>query len=350
MDRNKRLLEFRLRLLSAFGIGALPGLLLSPDVEAEKSAVCVPLDEGEATCPSLDEATPRIAKGQSSSTCKATGIVEAEAGTCCYTVVDCTPPREECRSCYGRPYIADAGVVSAPVVANDAWGPRAALTSELVPNLAGLSPEQRAALAEYWSDNARAEHSSIAGFHRFALDLLAHGAPPELLDRCVRAAADELAHARICYALASHYAGEALGPGPMPLGSSAPIASTLVELAVSTAREGCLSETSAAWLAYEMASATTDPAVRAALEQIAREEAEHAELAWMTLRWAIDVGGAEVEAAVAEVFASATPTRLSRSGIGVPEHGMLAGHEAQAVVERGFHELLVPVMRAAMAA
>src|SRR5690606_2478646 len=138
-----------------------------------------------------------------------------------------------------------------------------------------------------------------------------------------------------------------LGPGPMPLGAAAPIAATLVELAVATAREGCLAETSAAWLASEMAATASDPAVRAALEQIAREEAEHAELSWMTLRWAIEVGGDEVREAVANVFADARPLAFGGPAIGVPGHGMLTGDEIRAIVERGFAELLVPLMRAA---
>jgi hypothetical protein len=136
----------------------------------------------------------------------------------------------------------------------------------------------------------------------------------------------------------------------MPLGDAAPVAPTLLDLAVSTAREGCLAETTAAWLAGELANAATDPAVRATLDRIAREEAEHAELAWMTLRWAIEVGGPEVRTAVVEVFASATPVRLGGGTIDVPEHGLLAVESVQALVDRGFRELLVPVMRAAMAA
>jgi hypothetical protein len=95
----------------------------------------------------------------------------------------------------------------------------------------------------------------------------------------------------------------------------------------------------------ELAASASDPAVRAALEQIAREEAEHAELSWMTLRWLIDAGGDEVREAIAKVFADARPTVLGGAEIGVPAHGMLAGAELRTIVERGFHELLVPVMR-----
>jgi hypothetical protein len=357
MTRDQRLWKFRLRLLGAFGIGMLPGLFASPAIGAQQDRRVECFDLGDlTTCPPIDAALNYVSEpSDESGDCvqqEVLGRAPADEGTCCYAVSTAYvcdyidyDGNEDC-GCYGRPYVVDSEVVSAPVIANAAWGPGEMPS----PALERLTAEQRAALVEFWSDNARAEHSSIAGFHRFALDLFAHGAPPELLDCCIRAAADELAHARICYALASHYAGEPLGPGPMPLGDSAPIARTLVELAVATAREGCLAETSAAWLASEMASRASDPIIRQALDRIAREEAEHAELAWMTLRWAIETGGPEVRHAVAEVFADATPTRIGGAALGVPEHGLLEAREVQAIVDRGFRELLVPVMQAAMAA
>lgn len=359
MERDQRLRSFRLRLLAAFGIGMAPGLFYSGEVEADvETTECYMLAEGETCLPLAmgDSIIERLDISGTDDGCTeytvTNQVIEGvEAGQCCYTVnadnANCDDYIDddfEC-GCYGRPYVAAAEVISAPTVRSSSWGTQAA--AELIPDLTGLSIEQRAALAEFWSDNARAEHSSVAGFHRLCLELIAHGAPLELLERSQQAAADELAHARICYALASHYAGEPLGPGPMPIGSAAPIAATLVELAVATAREGCLAETSAAWLASEMAAAAEDPAVRAALEQIAREEQEHAELSWMTLRWAIDLGGDEVRKAVAEVFANARPIVLGGAPIGVPGHGMLAGAEVEAIVDRGFSELLVPIMRAA---
>lgn len=358
MTRERRLGEFRLRLLVAFGIGTVPGLLIGGEVEAiEQVSECFVLDPGQLVCPTGDDAMKRLdaqrkAVGVTADPCISRALNSApailgESGNCCYAVdVTNTCERPPCTSCYGRPYVANAEVVSAPVIGNRAWGS----TAVAQPDLSKLGSDQRAALVEFWSDNARAEHSSIAGFHRFALDLFAHGAPPELLDRCIRAAADELAHARLCFSLASHYADEPLGPGPMPLGDSAPIARSLVALAVATAREGCLAESSAAWLAGEVAIATSDPIVRAVLERIAHEEAEHAELAWMTLRWAIETGGPEVRAAVAEVFASARAIEVGGAAIGVPEHGMLDAREVQAIVDQGFARLLVPIMRAAMAA
>jgi hypothetical protein len=319
-------------------------------IQSIRSENCLPLAMSAAIIERLDLQGSESDDGCTERTVTNQVVMGAEPGQCCYTIKsdnsacnDYDSP--DCGGCYGRSYVAAAAIISAPTVPSSSWGTQAA--SDLVPELTGLSSEQRAALAEFWSDNARAEHSSVAGFHRLCLELIAHGAPLELLERSSQAAADELAHARICYALASHYAGRSLGPGPMPLGSTAPIAPTLVELAVATAREGCLAETSAAWLASETAAAASDPAIRAALEQIAREEEDHAELAWMTLRWAIETGGAEVREAVAEVFANARPIASEGAPVGMPSHGMLSEAEVRAIGERGFRELLVPLMRAA---
>ena len=45
---------------------------------------------------------------------------------------------------------------------------------------------------------------------------------------------------------------------------------------------------------------SSNPAVRAALHTIIRDETRHAELAWQTLAWALAAGGDEARAAVAE--------------------------------------------------
>ncbi|MEZ4450449.1 MAG: ferritin-like domain-containing protein [Nannocystaceae bacterium] len=250
-----------------------------------------------------------------------------------------------CGGCYGRPYIAEGRVRVAAIVDADAWrGPVGA------PALDGLDEAQRAALADLWTTAARSEHSSIAGFHRLALDLLAHGAPPELVARAGKAALEELEHARACFGLASAYADRPIGAGPMPLGGSAPIASSLEELAVWTVHEGCVGETVAAWLAAELRERAEDPAVQAVLAAIADEEAEHAELAWAILRWSIDAGGEPVRRAVAEAFAAAQVTPPTHGHAPLPGHGMLADAAIADAVRLAFTEVVRPCAEALVAA
>jgi hypothetical protein len=78
-----------------------------------------------------------------------------------------------------------------------------------------LDPDTRAALACEWLDDARLEHASVASFARFVLELLALGAPAELVHFAQRALGDEIDHARRCFSLASRYAQEPLGPAAL---------------------------------------------------------------------------------------------------------------------------------------
>lgn len=102
-----------------------------------------------------------------------------------------------CTGCYGRPYVVNRQARIAPVDTDEPWGPAAGV------NTADLSTTQRQALAAFWLDAARAEHSSIAGFLRFGLELMALGAPEPLLARAQQASIDEREHAQACFEMAS---------------------------------------------------------------------------------------------------------------------------------------------------
>jgi hypothetical protein len=131
------------------------------------------------------------------------------------------------------------------------------------------------------------EHASIAAFARFSLQLLALGAPSQLIEDCTRALADETAHAKLCFRLASAYTGRALGPGPLDVADSLG-ATTLAEIVDLVIAEGCFGETRAALEALEAAELAADPVIRAAYERIAGDEQRHAELAFRFVRWALE--------------------------------------------------------------
>lgn len=113
-----------------------------------------------------------------------------------------------------------------------------------------------------------------------------------------------------------------MGPGPIDLGGSAPIAQSLEEFAAATVREGCVGETIAARLARHLADGARDPVARNVIEKIAREEEEHAELSWASLQWAIEKGGDTVRAAAARAFAEAELHAPTAPVPAVPEHGL----------------------------
>ncbi|MCO4745029.1 MAG: ferritin-like domain-containing protein [Proteobacteria bacterium] len=239
----------------------------------------------------------------------------------------------------GRPIHRDGAPVLAEAVERPDW--RASLT----PNLSNLDEADRARLAAYWFRAASEEHSSIAGFNRLAMELLAHGAPPNLVQATLRAALDEVAHAQDAFALASAFTGQPLGPAGLPLGPQVELSKTLVELAVSTAREGAVGEALAAQLAASRLQRATDPAVRAVLERVAQEEAQHAELAWRILRWALEIGGAPVHTALSAVFDelahSSPPTSVQPSEL--ESHGMLGADADSLEVHQCIHRVLLPV-------
>ena len=153
--------------------------------------------------------------------------------------------------------------------------------------VADVPPAIRARLAASWLEAARMEHASIAAFSATSLRLLALGAPPELIAATHAAALDEIEHARIAFAIASAYAGEALSPVEFAAAPQVGTAS-LRELAIETFVDGCVGETVAALEAERAAETAEDPAIAAALRQIAADEARHAELAWQIVAWCIE--------------------------------------------------------------
>lgn len=173
---------------------------------------------------------------------------------------------------------------------------------ELETRSATLPDGARRSIAEHWTHAAQMEHASIAAFSRFSLQLLAVGAPPSLLEDAHRAALDEIKHAELCFSLATLYAGRGVGPAPLPVDERALSSWDLLSVAVATVEEGCVGETIAALEAQTAAELAQSEAVRAVQLRIHEDESRHAELAWRFVRWAVQVGGAPLRAAVREAF------------------------------------------------
>lgn len=203
---------------------------------------------------------------------------------CCYHWFD---------YCSGRPLLDDElASQRAPLRPGETW-----LTGHVSDDrVEGMPLALRRRLAALWLDDATAEHASVASFARATLELLAVGAPPELVFAAQQASLDEVRHAQTCFTLAALYAGEAAEPGPLPVPTLR--SPDLLSLACDTFLEGCVGETLAALAALRAARHCQIPAVREALTGIADDEARHAELAWATLAYAARNGGPEVAEAV----------------------------------------------------
>jgi hypothetical protein len=263
-------------------------------------------------------------------------------GQCCYTV------HLGLCAAGGRPYLVDGRARTASAARAVGWSEGG------TPCLAGLTRDTRADLASEWTAQALAEHASVASFARFALDLMAVGAPAELVEDAHRAAIDEVKHARLSFALAAAYGGEEIAPGPFPVAppTTSDGAATLLSLAVATAAEGCVDETIQAVLAEERAARATDPAVRAALETIAADEARHAELAWRTVAWAVCEGGDDVLGAVERAIElnvararAALKVRAGWSAV-LSDHGLMSPRTAVLVATAAIADVIVPATSA----
>jgi hypothetical protein len=231
-------------------------------------------------------------------------LCAAYPGSCGDSPFACQTPRDECSSCEafelcqmqadghrsceaaavcGRPFLVEAEARVAPAVARGDWA-----DGRLAgPRLNHLTNAERAALAAHWTKLGQMEHASIAAFARFQLQLLALGAPPELVQACNQALIDETTHTRLCFGLASAYAGRAVGPGPLDVTHSL-AETTLADIVELVLAEGCFGETGAALEALEAAQTAADPVVRRVYEQIAADEQRHAELAFRFVRWALE--------------------------------------------------------------
>jgi hypothetical protein len=135
-----------------------------------------------------------------------------------------------------------------------------------------------------WLADAKMEHASVAAFARLALQLLALGAPVDLIRDAQRASLDELRHAQFCFAMASREAGTELRAGPIPVQGALDDVS-LESLIETNLLEGCLGETLAAERVRRRAADATDAHVQRALLEIGDDELRHAELAFRILAW-----------------------------------------------------------------
>jgi hypothetical protein len=311
-----------------------------------------------ATCSTDDDCGPN------SLCAPVTGVCGPESFHCttpedqCISNEDCGPPSGICemqdghRACTqavcGRPFMVAEAPRLAAIAARSDW-----LEPTLAPHFGELSPIERAQLAAHWARLGQMEHASIAAFARFNLQLLSLGAPADLVEACNRALADETAHARTCFALASAYGGAPVGPAPLDI-THCFEDTNLVAIAKLVLREGCLGETVAALEASAVADAASDPAVKQAMTRIAADELQHAELAFRFLFWALTQSTAEERHELARAaaqqlaeFESEARTRdLALTDVRLAAHGLLEANALRAIQLAATRDIARPISAA----
>jgi hypothetical protein len=248
----------------------------------------------------------------------------------------------------GRPFLVEGEARLAPVVSRSDW------RASIAPSVDAMAEGTRAELARAWARIGQMEHASVAAFARFALQLLAVGAPPDLIEASQRAMGDETTHARMAFGLASAYAGREVGPGPLSIDACLD-ACDLEELIVTIVHEGCIGETVAAIEAREALDHARDPAVRGVLETIARDETRHAELAWRTVAWALETGDARVRGFVEAALFEATHEAAEeaapspRAAEDLLAHGIVSDAQRRDLRRAAIAHAVLPCARALLA-
>lgn len=281
------------------------------DGNQPRVVACIAVSD-DGTCPTADEA-PRgvLLTHPDQEFCGydvsvECGPITPSDGHCCYEVV------VEGEWCEGRPFGVAGDRRRAAATDRAGW------CAPVEVDASALRDTEVAALAAWWLETAADEHASVAAFARAAMQLMALGAPADLLLETTAAQADEVAHARLAYGVAGALLGRAVGPGALDvrgaLDGRVDAASVLRDVLVG----GAVGEAFAAARARAAAEAAVDPAVKALLLRIADEEARHAALAWKTARWLLETRPGL--RAVAEAALATPPPEVSRA-LGDAPHG-----------------------------
>ncbi|MBN9165436.1 MAG: hypothetical protein BGO98_18480 [Myxococcales bacterium 68-20] len=197
--------------------------------------------------------------------------------------------------------------------------------------------------ADHLATSAELEAVSVLAFRRLARELRAHGAPADLIARARSAAKDEVRHARSTRRLARRYGGAVKSSKVGDLGVR-----SLDAIAEENAREGCVRETFGALVATVQAARALDPVVREEMEIIARDETEHAALAWDVADWLDDALDDDARARVRRARTEATLDLAASldQAFASPLLGLPAPAEATALLFRMqaalSHELAAP--------
>ena len=175
-------------------------------------------------------------------------------------------------------------------------------------------------------DGRRGVRVDSAAFGELALDLMAAGAPAELITRCHRAALEEAGHTQACLEVATLLDGREGAVAARPPGNTRRRPrwrrALLVRLAVESYLDGCIGEGSAARVLGALVAEARHPEVRDVLRVLAREEMGHARLGRDVVRWCRAAGGPVVDRALALTCRRPRSAPLPGAGANLREYGV----------------------------
>lgn len=144
----------------------------------------------------------------------------------------------------------------------------------------GETGELRASLGDFFARCTALEATAVIAFRRLEAELVAFGAPADLIERARRATQDEIEHTDAMAWLTARASGSvpAITQDELPRRS-------LFDVALENAVEGRIRETFGAAVALHQARHAADGTTRRILTRIADEERAHAELAADLEQW-----------------------------------------------------------------
>jgi hypothetical protein len=145
-----------------------------------------------------------------------------------------------------------------------------------------------ALIAQVWAVRHGVETGASLRFAALSQGMHAAGAPSTLVELASRASADEVRHAAHCADILRSRGAEVPPPetrllffGPRDLGSEQ-------RLTYEVVAQSCISETESMATLVTLLDAASDAHLRTVLQELARDEVQHARLGWAYLAWARD--------------------------------------------------------------
>jgi hypothetical protein len=190
---------------------------------------------------------------------------------------------------HGRPFRIKGTPVVSKVSSSSEWSTRDVKRYD-------LPYESRIALEAVWLDSASKEHASVPAFSKLSLQLIALGAPPDLISKVFIAAGQEITHAELCFSVATSVSGRPWSPGAMPqiLGERSDFES-LESMILECFVDGCLMEAMSAAHAHASAQLAEEIDIKRVFSVIAEDEKSHAELSWEILNFLLTKVGSAMQ-------------------------------------------------------
>lgn len=143
-------------------------------------------------------------------------------------------------------------------------------------------------LAQWAVQTYHAEASSVAAFLQIRRELENFGAPKSLQKRCIKAASEEVRHARIMASLIQQLGAK---KGELSFGQCPE--RSLLAFALDNVREGCVNEAFAALCTLYQGKSLPDSRLKDVMQSIGKDEIQHVALSYDIHHWCMQQLGTE---------------------------------------------------------